>query len=88
MPYFLLGAIAKLSVVVIAAYVLLSFISALRMYFIHSRYVHIEFSPKTWEGYGKWAPRRLRLLIRMRWLAITALLLCIATVGASVFISA
>ena len=58
------------------------------MFFIHSRYVHIEFNAKAWQGYGKWAPRRLRLLIRMRRIALAALLLSVGALGVSIFVGA
>jgi hypothetical protein len=53
------------------AYLLVSFVSALRMYFVHRIYVHIEFNQKKWRSFGHWAPRRLRLLTQLRrWAAV------------------
>lgn len=73
----MLKALASLAILAVIAYAIVSFQSALRMYFRHRDYVHLEFSPERVRG--QWGRGRLGLLRRLRWLALAAvvvLLLC------------
>lgn len=67
--------VGKLTVGAISVYVFMSLFSALRMYFMHNQYAHIEFNPKKWSTFGTWAPKRLSLLKKLRWLALASLLI-------------
>lgn len=62
----MLHLIGKAALAVVAAYLFLSIISAVRMYCVHSRYVHVEFGGNKWKRFGRWAPKRRRLLRSMR----------------------
>ncbi len=64
--------ISYLSLLIIGIYVVLSFVSALRMLTVHGRYVHIEYAAKAARS-GTWAPKRVRLLRRWQWLSVFAL---------------
>lgn len=81
---FLSSTLAKLAAAVVAFYLLLSFLSAIRMYFIHGAYAHIEFNPRKWGAYGKWAPRRIRLLRTTRNVAYIVLVVWLIAVGFSI----
>lgn len=58
-------------------YLVLSLASALRMYFVHGRYVHIEFARKKWRSAGEWAPQRYRWLNGLRGASVLFVLLWI-----------
>jgi hypothetical protein len=60
------------------SYAILSILSALRMYFVHRKYVHIEFDQKKWHHFGEWAPRRLGTLIVMRHCAVLSIVALVA----------
>lgn len=77
--------IGKAVLALILAYPLLSIISAVRMYCIHSRYVHIEFGGKKWDRFGRWAPKRKRLLLRIRKIALYAGIVLTLAVAWEVF---
>lgn len=72
------GIVQSVSLVVVLAYLLMTFQSAIRMAMVHDRYAHIEFNGAKWQSYGKWAPQRLRTLARLRAFAIVALVVYIA----------
>ena len=70
--------IGKLAALVVMTYLVTSVGSALRMYFVHSRYVHVEFAGKKWRSFGEWAPRQYRRLIGLRWAALAGLVVWVA----------
>jgi hypothetical protein len=69
----MLSGIMLLATAVIAAYVFISFISAIRMLLAYGVYAHIEYKPAKWRKFGHWSPRRLILLVRLRRLAVLAI---------------
>ena len=71
----MLSGIMFLAAVVIAVYVAVSFASAIRMRLFYGVYAHIEYGTAKWRRFGKWTPRRLILLLRLRRLAALALLI-------------
>jgi hypothetical protein len=74
----MLSGIMFLAAVVIAVYVFASFSSAIRMRLFYGVYAHIEYGTAKWRKFGKWTPRRLILLLRLRRLAVLALLVILA----------
>lgn len=58
--------VGPVALALLLIYVATSVFSALRMYFVHSRYVHLEFSGKKWRTLGEWAPKQYRRLSLMR----------------------
>ncbi|KLU23542.1 hypothetical protein EOS_24680 [Caballeronia mineralivorans PML1(12)] len=82
----MLSGIIYLAGLVIAVYVVASFVSALRMCLFYGVYAHIEYGTAKWRKFGKWTPRRLMLLLRLRRLAALALvvmLVCAIAKGVS-----
>ena len=75
-----------LALACIVVYVVLSILSALRMWFVHGKYVHIEFNSQHWKTFGKWAPQRLRTLVLWRRMAAAGVLLAIADVAAMILL--
>lgn len=65
---------ATLGLILILAYAVVSISSALRMMNVHGHYVHIEYAEQ-WARRGAWAPRRIVLLRRMRWVALLGVVL-------------
>ncbi|KKB64715.1 hypothetical protein WM40_04850 [Robbsia andropogonis] len=76
----MIDVIGRLAALVVMTYVVVSVCSALRMYFVHSRYVHVEFAGKKWRSFGEWAPRQYRRLIGLRWAAVAGLVVWMAIV--------
>jgi hypothetical protein len=74
----MLSGIIFLAAVAIAVYVVASFASAIRMRLFYGVYAHIEYGTAKWRKFGKWTPRRLILLLRLRRLAVLALLVILA----------
>lgn len=62
--------VGQVALALVGLYVLVSVMSALRMYFVHSHYVHLEFAGKRWRHFGEWAPRQYRRLSALRLLAL------------------
>ncbi|WP_165107433.1 MULTISPECIES: hypothetical protein [unclassified Caballeronia] len=55
--------------IVVPAYVIVSILFAIHMYFAYGAYAHIEYNPKKWRKFGTRTPRRLVFLLRLRRLA-------------------
>jgi len=69
--------VGQVALALLGLYVLVSVMSALRMYFVHSHYVHLEFAGKRWRHFGEWAPRQYRRLSLLRLIAIATVMLWI-----------
>lgn len=74
----LLSVVQNIAALVVVAYVVVTFQSAIRMAMVHDRYAHIEFNGSKWKSYGSWAPNRLRWLARLRTWAILSVILWVA----------
>lgn len=72
------SALTVVACMFVGIYLIVSFMSAIRMGLVHGHYVHIEFSRRRWARWGRWAPQRLRLLTRLQLLAGLAVLSWIA----------
>ena len=74
----LLSVVQSIAALVVVAYLVMTFQSAIRMAMVHDRYAHIEFNGPKWKSYGKWAPNRLRWLPRLRSWAIFSVIVLVA----------
>jgi len=74
----LLSAVQVIAALVVVAYLVVTFQSAIRMAMVHDRYAHIEFNGPKWKSYGSWAPNRLRWLGKLRSWAILGAILFVA----------
>lgn len=77
--------LGKIAVAVLVIYIAASFLSALRMYFVHSHYVHVEMAGKKWRNFGSWAPRQYKRLNILRAIAFILILLWIVGVGINLY---
>jgi type VI protein secretion system component VasK len=74
--------IGKFALITLCVYMAFSVMCALRMYFVHNIYVHVEYSQKKWHSFGQWAPRQYR---RLRILRAVALLLIVVWLAAVIY---
>lgn len=72
--------LGKFALFALGLYALFSVMCALRMYFVHNIYVHVEYSQKKWHSFGQWAPRQYRRLKILRSLALLLIALWFAAV--------
>jgi type VI protein secretion system component VasK len=77
--------LGKIALVVVLIYLASSFLAALRMYFVHGHYVHIELAGKKWRSFGSWAPRQYKRLTVLRSIAFVMVLLWIVGVCVVVY---
>lgn len=71
--------VGQMALALVGLYVLVSIVSALRMYFVHHHYVHLEFAGKRWRKFGEWAPRQYRRLSLLRLVALLTLVAWLVT---------
>ena len=71
----------KIMLAAIVVYVLASLASAVRMYFIHGRYVHVEFDKKKWAAFGDWAPRRIATLVFIQKIALILIIIWVISIA-------
>ncbi|CAN7615740.1 hypothetical protein LJR034_004716 [Caballeronia sp. LjRoot34] len=82
----MLTAVMFIAAAFIAAYIIVSFMSAIRMQFVHGVYAHIEYNTAKWSKFGAWAPKRVALLLRLRRLAILAIVVISASTMIPLFV--
>lgn len=78
--------LGKIALAVVVIYIASSFLSALRMYFVHGHYVHVELAGKKWRSFGSWAPRQYRRLSLLRAIAGAFIVLWIIGVAVGVYL--
>lgn len=83
----MLTGVILIAALIIAVYVVVSFSSALRMRFVYGTYAHIEYNRAKWSRFGKWAPRRLIFLLRLRRLAMLAIVIAVVSAALPSFLS-
>jgi type VI protein secretion system component VasK len=77
--------IGRLTLLILAVYVVVSFFSALRMYFVHNYYVHVEFAGKKWRSFGTWAPKQYRRLKFLRTAAILMIFVWLSWIFVAIY---
>lgn len=83
----MLDGIMLVAEITVAAYVAISILFAIHMSLAYGVYAHIEYNAKKWRKFGTRTPKRLILLLRLRRLAVLAIVVTVVSAIIPLFLS-